>query len=362
MGDACYLNRWAPSVYSAVINASDLNTPDQPDEPTDPEPPEPPQQDNYPLCPQDSAWDTTLGFCVSDTHGFGPFPQAMVDGCVNSGGGPSCTEAIEVNVNGHTLELTRWSINYVRGLRGTKTCAIGTQQVAHMSNRCVEYKDDKPVNVYGPFSETLVKECIAKQGGDGCYLQRWSAAFYAWVDDDASLEPPISSTFPYYNQNYNASEGWRACNITSISMALDFYGITSREKLGQRTPDYIYKKYYLQFTMEGLKRIFDSEAKRVGNALRDSITYGGTVSALRARAQDGVPTVVHGWFTGSGHIVEVIGFDGANYIVNDPNGQWNERYKGGYVSTRTGGNAVRYSKAAFERAIDRGGIWMHRFN
>ncbi len=359
MGDACYLNRWAPSVYSAVINASDLNTPDQPDEPTDPEPP---QQSGYPLCPVGSTWDKTLGFCASATHGYGPFPQAMVDGCVNSDGGPACTEGIVVDVDGHTVSIPRWSINYVRGLRGTNSCPTGTRRVEHMSNRCVEYQDNKPVNVYGPFSETLVKECVAKQGGDGCYLQRWSAAFYAWVDADASLEPPVSSSFPYYNQNYNASEGWRACNITSISMALDFYGITSKEKLGKRTPDYIYKKYYLQFTMEGLKRIFDSEAKRVGSGLRDSITYGGTVSALRARAQAGIPTVVHGWFTGAGHIVEVIGFDGSNYIVHDPNGRWNERYKGGYVTTRTGGRAVHYSKAAFERAIDRGGIWMHRFN
>lgn len=52
-------------------------------------------EDESPLCPEGAEWDDGLKFCASDTVVYGPFPNDMVDECVNVlNGGDVCTAKV----------------------------------------------------------------------------------------------------------------------------------------------------------------------------------------------------------------------------------------------------------------------------
>ena len=315
-------------------------------------------------CPDGAAFESKLGFCADTQNAFGPFPDAMVAECKRLGGGEPCTETQPVGfAQGKvTMDLSRWSKTFAQGLRGNASCPRGTTSDARFDGLCVEGQGSGglPEDVYGPFPPALVSQCQQKGGGTACLLQRWSASFYLQLKGRGTTV----TSFPYYNQNHNRHEPRRACNITSIAMALDFHKVTDPAKLGMRTPDYLYNKYGLHFDAASLANIFNAEAAKAGSPVRDRWTGSGTISQLRSLVSAGKPVVIHGWFTPPGHIVQVIGFDGANYIVNDPNGVWNLVRRGGY-NTAKSGQAVKYPAAAFDAVITDNGrgndLLMHVF-
>lgn len=184
----------------------------------------------------------------------------------------------------------------------------------------------------------------------------------------ASAEPQtagISGTdFPYWQQTENQFEPERTCSLTSLAMITDYYGLTNPKDNG-RTPDYLFRKFggVLQ-TVPALERGFNQFARDQSSPLRVASKQNGTIDELRLALAEGKPVVIHGWFTPSGHIVVVTGFDGVDYIVNDPNGRWNEE-KWGTYDTSVSGQQLRYSKSAFEYAINDNGtgddLWLHIF-
>lgn len=56
----------------------------------------------------------------------------------------------------------------------------------------------------------------------------------------------------------------------------------------------------------------------------------------------GLPVVVHGDFTPSGHIAVVVGYDADGFVVHDPSGRWDGALRGSYAGrTATNGRFVR---------------------
>ncbi|MEM9490446.1 MAG: C39 family peptidase, partial [Myxococcota bacterium] len=270
----------------------------------------------------------------------------------------------------------RWAYNLAKNFRGEATCPSGTyRNTSVFGQHCTEafvLNGEQHWNVFGPFSTDLVDRCVNQaQGGTACYSVRWSATLYMGLTgQDAPFpgtEPP-SASYPYYSQVDNYRDGVRSCNVTSIAMALDYYGVTSPATLGQRTPDYLLQRFGVEFTPGGLRWIFDTVAAEQGSPIRDRLDIAASIEDLRYYASRGIPTVVHGWFTPDGHIIMVTGYDGEYYTVNDPYGRWNLQWMGSYSNTISGsGNQVRYPRAAFEDAVatDTAGnylpLWLHIF-
>jgi hypothetical protein len=174
---------------------------------------------------------------------------------------------------------------------------------------------------------------------------------------------------PYFDQKDNQHEGWRACNITSVAMVLDYFNVLSPEaKAGLRTPDYLYQRFGIKQQPTELQALFNQVASEQGSVVRDVFYENGTIEQLRALARAGEPTIVHGWFTQSGHIVVVTGFDGAFYTVNDPYGMWkgvkHQKSELAY-DTSVSGFGVKYPAKEFEYAINDNGqgndLWLHTF-
>ncbi|WP_163936063.1 C39 family peptidase [Paraferrimonas sp. SM1919] len=173
---------------------------------------------------------------------------------------------------------------------------------------------------------------------------------------------------PFYNQMDNKHEGWRACNITSLAMVLDYFGVQPKNQIELRMPDHIYQRFGIKQDPFELQAVFNMIARDAGSPMRDVFYERGTVKQLQALAQKGIPTIVHGWFTKDGHIVVVTGYDGDYYTVNDPYGKWlGKKWLDSKVNydTSVSGFGVRYKASEFEHAINDNGtgddLWLHTF-
>lgn len=92
-------------------------------------------------------------------------------------------------------------------------------------------------------------------------------------------------------------------------------------------------------------------------------TPAATWDDLRSDLLKGLPSILHTWLTGSGHVIVYRGWNddayggyGAN-IFNDPYGEW---CPGGY-DTGASGEGVEYSYSLSKRLIGiDGDLWAHR--
>jgi uncharacterized protein YvpB len=152
---------------------------------------------------------------------------------------------------------------------------------------------------------------------------------------------------PYFFQYNNQLHPSASCQNTSIAMILAYFGWTG-------TPDditYAYGKDYAQSPNQ-LAEVFNDYASRNRFPKRLVPNTSGTLSGLRAELDQGRPVITHGFFTGYGHVLVVLGYDANGYYVNDPAGSWSQVFKGGYPgSSSTAGKKIYYEKDAFERAV-----------
>jgi len=180
------------------------------------------------------------------------------------------------------------------------------------------------------------------------------------------VAPSLAADVPYYSQYKNEEEGHRACNITSVAMILDHFNISVEGSNALRTPDKLYERFGIKQNPEELWAIFNIIARESQSKIRGRFLEQGTITQLRQQVQEGNPVIIHGWFTKSGHILVVTGFDGENYIVNDPGGRWNlKKFSDGNYDKTVSGHGIKYPAKEFEYAINDNGkgndLWLHIF-
>lgn len=172
-------------------------------------------------------------------------------------------------------------------------------------------------------------------------------------DEPPSQTPPVTgkadtgtSGVPYFYQYDNLLHPGSSCQNTSIAMVLSHIG-------WEGTPDDItaeWGKDYAQ-SPENLSYLFNTLSSEywLGGALWT--TTEGSLEEFRSAASQDNIMIVHGYFTGYGHVLVVTGFDGENYRVNDPAGEWNLEFRGGYGQDRSIGHNILYPREEFESAI-----------
>lgn len=166
-------------------------------------------------------------------------------------------------------------------------------------------------------------------------------------------KPDTSVSTPYFNQYDNSISPGSSCQNTSIAMVLAKYGWNGR-------PDDVTGRFGKDLAQSpaGLQQVFNSMASSSGLGVRLKAHTNGSMDQINSLLAQGKPVIVNGWFTSSGHVVTITGFDGKNYIVNDPAGKWNQQFKGGYSGGS--GQGVKYSKEALQDAIGPDGdIWCY---
>ena len=142
---------------------------------------------------------------------------------------------------------------------------------------------------------------------------------------------------PYFYQYDNAYEPSATCGLTSTAMVLEYWGGRGR------TPDELYLRYGKAQgqSPSGIAALLSWEG------LETRWSTQGTRADLRDWLDSGRPVIVHGYWTGAGHIAVLVGYDESDWIVHDPAGDWYTCYGCGE------GESVRYP---------RGGAWDDRLS
>lgn len=170
----------------------------------------------------------------------------------------------------------------------------------------------------------------------------------------------VDLTIPYLTQLDNRYEPLGTCNTTSVAMVMKHYGIQgdgSEVQLEDQLTKLCWSNGWDRHNPNDMVKLFETKS------LKDRFTIHASWDEIRRWLEDGKPCIVHGYFTRSGHIVVLRGFDDAAYngrgafLVNDPNGEWNEW---GYDHGAGRGNGALYSFSLMNRLCSPDGqLWCH---
>jgi uncharacterized protein YvpB len=145
---------------------------------------------------------------------------------------------------------------------------------------------------------------------------------------------------PHFSQRDNDFNPSGACNVTSVAMCLYYLGIRgdgSYKQLEDQMYQRCIQQNWSRHEPQGLKKLVESYP-----GCKDDLMLDAGLADIRKALDAGMPCVVHGYFTGFGHIVVIRGYDKENFYVNDPWGEW---YPWGYNNS-VSGERQKYSNRA----------------
>ena len=124
---------------------------------------------------------------------------------------------------------------------------------------------------------------------------------------------------PFFYQFDNALSPGATCQNTAVAMVLAYLGWSG-------TPDDLTAAYGRRMAQSpaGLAELFNIYARRMGTVKRLRPVTNGTFAGLKSELDRGHPVIIHGYFTSSGHVAVVVGYDSTGYYLNDPAGEWTE--------------------------------------
>jgi Peptidase_C39 like family len=163
---------------------------------------------------------------------------------------------------------------------------------------------------------------------------------------------------PYFSQLDNANNPYGTCNLTSVAMCMAYFGIAG-DGDGQ-----LEDQLYRWVIAHGLSRHSPIDLAQVfkWKGIKDDFRSDAKWGDARAWIDRDKPLIAHGYFTRSGHIIVITGYDDSAYngngawVVNDPYGEW---YEHGY-DTRVTGNGLKYSYTMMKDLCGfDGDLWLH---
>lgn len=162
---------------------------------------------------------------------------------------------------------------------------------------------------------------------------------------------------PYFSQLDNKYVPGGTCNVTSVAMCLAFFGIVgdgSERQLEDQLTQKCWAEQWDRHSPYDLAKLF--AWKKIPHRFTERATF----AEVKKHLDNGKPCIFHGWFTRSGHIVAVRGYDDSAYggkgafVLNDPAGEW---HNWGYSGS---GEGVRYSYELINRlCCPDGNLWCH---
>lgn len=164
----------------------------------------------------------------------------------------------------------------------------------------------------------------------------------------------IKLNIPYHTQLNNEHNPYGSCNVTSVAMCLRFKGIVGDGdgQLEDQVFEYMAAHGLSQYSPKDLAWVMNQRYK-----IKDDFTEFGTIERCCQHLSGGNPCIIHGWFTQSGHIIVLVGYDKSGFLVHDPYGEWHQN---GYDTTVSGA-FLHYSYDLIRRlCIEKdNSFWVH---
>jgi uncharacterized protein YvpB len=155
----------------------------------------------------------------------------------------------------------------------------------------------------------------------------------------------VRLTVPYKMQLDNKFEPLSTCNVTSLAMCLEYYGIgfvsTFSGMVKENKNIQLEDRLYQHMSNKGLNKYYPDHLAQVARdyGIKDNFTVHGTFDRCKKYLSEGNPCIIHGYFTQPGHIIVLVGYDPDGFIVHDPYGEW---FPTGY-RTDLSGEYLHYS-------------------
>ncbi len=164
----------------------------------------------------------------------------------------------------------------------------------------------------------------------------------------------VKLAVPFLSQLDNQIAPLATCNLTSVAMCFGFFGhpMVDRDgtQLEDRLSNYCFEKGIVRGEPLGLERLIREWG------YKDDFQANASWSAAKKWLEMGNPLIAHGWFTRSGHIIVICGYNERGFIVNVQFGEW---YAEGFDTTVTG-EGLTYSYGMMERICGpTGDLWLH---
>jgi uncharacterized protein YvpB len=159
---------------------------------------------------------------------------------------------------------------------------------------------------------------------------------------------------PYLSQLDNLTNPYGTCNVTSVAMCMAYFGHPIRNSQNAQLEDEL-NQYC---SANGLDRHSPADLAKVLRTYgyKDDFQSNAKWGDVKQWLNQGNPCIVHGYFTGSGHIITIIGYNQTGWIVNDPYGEW---YSTGYDTSKSGAG-LTYSYGMMRQICGPDGdLWIH---
>ena len=172
---------------------------------------------------------------------------------------------------------------------------------------------------------------------------------------------------PYYTQRNNKIKPGSSCNVTSMVAALSAAGwpVEKMASGGRQPEDELMRFILTDAACDRKWRMLDPQGKIPPNEWHAVLAYGtnrwllglgypsgivewkenATLEEIRQQVDKGGSVVVSGQFPYQGgkldHVVAVVGYDAAGFIIDDPWGDWHD----GYATVNGDDIGLRHSEA-----------------
>ena len=160
-------------------------------------------------------------------------------------------------------------------------------------------------------------------------LEAWRKAYHTSGLSAGNFRRPFGGNVvldvPHYSQRDNKLHPFGTCNVTSMAMIHAFHKLPRKMMAGQREDEL--STWLAQMNLD---RHSHADLVRMNQAYGfiSSFSTSRTWDEIRAQIRAGLPVVMAGKFTRSGHIIVLRGTEGDDFIVNDPFGNGLLKYRG----------------------------------
>lgn len=234
---------------------------------------------------------------------------------------------------------------------------LQSSQLANAEKQTVKAGTLFNLQSFAPASDHIKVALADKsfQGKNTWYVYQKAAVI---LDNNTTVFPPsVKLSVPYYDQLDNSENPYGSCNVTSMAMVLTYLG-ASRQSPQMRFPDEL-SQYCDKHNLDRHEPA-DLVKLVAAYGCRDNFSKTASFQGVREWLIQGNPAVVHGYFTPTGHIICLIGYNSKGFVVNDPYGEIMYSPYHSYYDIYSSGAGLTYSyNLLYNTSAADGEFWVH---